>query len=154
MCCEKQRGDIKVSKYQELRNRQQAEFNALPLGFAFGRKQFDEMMCGWGLDPDKDVDKIYHIGAGGYIQKKDADLLHQTRNRHDAELEAAITADKTGNGFVCDMFLCELENHEYSYTGDFTDALDALGYTAEEVAADKKLFKGFMRARNKAMKKK
>ena len=141
-----------MNKYQELRNRQQQEFNALPLGFAFGSKQFAEMMRGWGLDPDKDVDKIYHIGSGGYIQKKDADLLHQTRARHDKELEDAIAADKTGNGFVCDMFLCELENHEYSYTRDFTDALDALGYTAEEVAADKKLFTGFMRVRKKAVK--
>ena len=43
-----------MNRSAELRNRQQEEFNALPLGFAFGQKQFDEMMRGWGLDPEKD----------------------------------------------------------------------------------------------------
>ena len=42
-----------MNKYKELRDRQQAEVNALPLGFAFGKSQFDEMMSGWGLDPEK-----------------------------------------------------------------------------------------------------
>ena len=41
-----------MNKYAELRNRQQEEFNALPLGFAFGDKQFEEMMKKWGLDPE------------------------------------------------------------------------------------------------------
>ena len=59
-----------MNKYKELRDRQQAEVNALPLGFAFSNRQFDEMMRGWGLDPEKDLDKIVSIGAGGYIQKK------------------------------------------------------------------------------------
>ena len=27
------------------------------------------------------------------------------------------------------MFLCELNNHEYSYTGEVDEALDALGIT-------------------------
>ena len=40
------RGVIKVNEYLELRDRQQQEFNALPLGFAFDQKQFKEMMQG------------------------------------------------------------------------------------------------------------
>lgn len=35
-----------MSTYQEMRLRQQQEFNALPLGFAFSQEQFDEMMRG------------------------------------------------------------------------------------------------------------
>ena len=100
-----------MNKYAELRNRQQEEFNALPLGFAFGDKQFEEMMKKWGLDPEKDLDKIYSVGYGGYIQKKDAELLHKTRERHDAEMEAAIEADKTGEDFIYQMFLYELDKH-------------------------------------------
>ena len=42
------------------------------------------MMQGWGLDPEKDLDKILRIPGGGYVQKKDADLLHQTTERHSA----------------------------------------------------------------------
>ena len=85
-----------MNRYAQLRQRQQEEFNALPLGFAFGRKQFDEMMEGWGLDPEKDLNKICSIGAGGYIQKKDVGLLRQASERHREELAAAIAEDETG----------------------------------------------------------
>lgn len=135
-----------MNEYRKLRDRQQEEFNALPLGFAFNQKQFAEMMQGWGLDPEKDQDKIYSIGYGGYVQKKDADLLHTTTARHEAELAAAIAADPTGDGFICDMFRCELDNHEYSYTMDLSDTLEALDYTPEDINADKRLRHGLERA--------
>lgn len=135
-----------MNRYAEMRQRQQEEVNALPLGFAFGNKQFDEMMRGWGLDPDKDVDKIFRIPAGGYVQKKDAPLLHETVDRHDAELQAAIAEDATGEGFIYEMFLCELDNHEYGYTRDTEDTLDALGYTADEVLGDPRLKRGIEKA--------
>ena len=135
-----------MNEYAELRQRQQAEFNALPLGFAFSRKQFDEMMGGWGLDTEKDLDKILRVPGGGYVQKKDADLLHQTTERHDKEIEAAIAEDKTGEGFIYEMFLYELDNHEYGYTSDTEDSLDALGYTAEEVLGDPRLKRGIEKA--------
>lgn len=135
-----------MNKYSELRQRQQQEFNALPLGFAFSQKQFDEMMQEWGLDPEKDLDKIYRIPGGGYVQKKDADLLHQTVERHDTEMAAAIEEDKTGEGFIYEMFLYELDNHEYGYTRDTEDTLDALGYTAEQVLNDLRLKRGIEKA--------
>jgi len=135
-----------MNRYAELKQRQQKEFDALPLGFAFGSKQFREMMEEWGLDPEKDIDKIYSIGAGGYIQKKDAELLHETYNRLDEEMEEAIAADTTGEGFIYEMFLYELDNHEYGYTRDTEDTLDALGYTAEHVLNDPRLKRGIEKA--------
>lgn len=131
-----------MNRYRELRSKQQAVFNDLPLGWAFGQKQFDEMMQKWGLDPDADTDKIYSIGGGGYVQKKDADLLHKTMGDLDAEFQNAIAADETGEGFIYEMFLYELENHEYSYTHDISDTLDALGFTLDQVKADQRLIKG------------
>ena len=86
------------------------------------------------------------IGYGGFIQKKDAELLHTTTARHEEELAAAIAADQTGDGFICDMFRYELDNHEYSYTMDPSDTLDALGYTAEEINADQRLLHGLEKA--------
>ena len=135
-----------MNRYTHLRQRQQEEFNALPLGFAFGRKQFDRMMEDWGLDPEKDLGKICSIGAGGYVQKKDVGLLRQASERHREELAAAIAEDETGDGFIFEMFLCELDNHEYGYTQDTEDALDALGYTAEEVLGDPRLKRGIEKA--------
>lgn len=62
-----------MESYRELRERQQKEFNELPLGFAFTMKQFRGMMEEWGLDPEKDQDKLYRIPGGGFLQKKDRD---------------------------------------------------------------------------------
>ena len=135
-----------MNEYQKLRERQQQEFNALPLGFAFNDRQFAETMQAWGLDPEKDLDKICSIGYGGFVQKKDADLLHTTTARHEAELSAAIAEDRTGDGFIRDMFLAELADHEYSYTMDLSDTLDALGYTPKDINADERLRHGLERA--------
>ena len=135
-----------MNRYRELRSKQQETFNHLPIGWAFGQKQFDEMMRNWGLDPENDTDKIYHIGSGGYVMRKDADLLHETVDDLNAELQAAIAADETGEGFIYEMFLEELENHEYGYTRDITDTLDALGYTIDDIRANDRLIKGLAMA--------
>lgn len=136
-----------MNRYAEMRQRQQQEVNALPLGFAFSNKQFEEMMQGWGLDPDKDTDKIYKLGGtGGFYKKTDAQLIRDTLNKHDAELEEAIAEDTTGEGFIYEMFLHELADHEYGYTGEYDDTLDALGYTLEQVQADERLRNGLERA--------
>lgn len=87
-----------MNKYAELRSRQQKEVNALPLGFAFSNRQFEEMMKGWGLDPEKDLDKIVSIGCGGFIQKKDRTAMNETFDRHRRELKEAVAADQTGGG--------------------------------------------------------
>lgn len=88
-----------MESYRELRDRQQKEFNELPLGFAFSDKQFDEMMGKWGLDPEKDLDKIYRIPGGGFIQKKDHKHFHEVLDRHNAEMEAAKAADEMEQDF-------------------------------------------------------
>lgn len=138
-----------MNAYAELKERQQQEFNALPLGFAFNDKQFTEMMTKWSLDPDKDTDKIFSIGFGGFVQKKDAAKLHEVIERHDLEMSNAIACDKTGEGFVADMFYEELCNHEYSYTGEFDETLDALGFTARQVVDTPNLKRGLEKAVNR-----
>ena len=117
------------NRYAELRQKQQEVFSSLPIGYAFSNRQFAEMMSDWGLDPDADLDKIYSIGNGGYIRKVNADLMHKTFDRLHEELQAAIAQDTTGSGFIYEMFLCELADHEYGYTHDVGETLDALGYT-------------------------
>lgn len=140
-----------MNRYGVLREKQQEEFNALPLGFAFSDKQFCEMMKKWGLDPEKDLDKIYRIPGNGFIQKKDHAHMHEVIDRHEKEMQAAIAENKTGDGFIYEMFLFELRNHEYGYTGDSEDTLDALGYTLEQVLSDERLKCGFEKAKEKIM---
>lgn len=134
-----------MNKYKELNDRIQKEVNELPLGFAFSNEQFEQMMNKWGLTVN-DTDKIYRIGGGGFIQKSDYSLMTETFDRHKKELAAAVAADPDGTGFIFDMFSYELRNHEYAYTGDAEDTLDALGYTWEDIENDDRLKRGFQLA--------
>lgn len=133
------------NEYIELRRRQQAEYNNLPIGAAFNDEQFKEMMENWGLGVG-DTDKIARLVGGSFIQKKDLDHYHEVANRLINEIEEAIAADKTGDGFIYQMFLTELQDHEYSYTGDAEETLDALGYTVDDIRADARLLHGFNKA--------
>lgn len=138
-----------MNQYRILKDRQQAEVNAFPFMFAFSQKQFDEgMVSRLGLQPT-DTHLILSIGGGGYIRKTDRDALHEMLQRHSDEMQAAIDADETGEGFVLDMFEYELDNHEYSYTWDLEPTLDALGLTPDEVNADAKLLHGLHMARRR-----
>ena len=62
------------------------------------------------------------------------------------ERQALIDDPETGAAFARDMFLTELEDHEYSWTGDAADALTALGYTWDRVQADPVLKRAFEEA--------
>ena len=123
-----------MNKYTELKSKHQAEVDAFPFGFAFNQKQFDEMMTKWGLAPT-DTDKIYKIGGGGYVRKSDADAMDEMFERHEAERKAAMQDDE----YLYQMFNYELANHEYGYTGDLEDTLDALGLTMDEINADPRM---------------
>lgn len=143
-----------MNRYAELMKKQQQEHDeAKMLGFAFDDKQFREMMNDWGLDPDKESDKekVSYAGAGAYILKENIPAYAQMTRRHKAERIKAIEEDLTGDGFVYDMFLRELNNHEFGYTGDCDEALEALGYTWEQVQADEKLKHGLEKAMSKIL---
>lgn len=47
------------------------------------------------------------------------------------------------------MFLYEMDNHEYGYTGDLDDTLDALGMEWEEIEASEKLLTGLKKAQQR-----
>ena len=140
-----------MNKYLEMKRRHQKEVNNFPMMFAFNNKQFKEGMEKLGLTID-DTDKIYYIGGGGYIRKKDSKDFGDMLSRHNKEFNEAIEKDITGEGFIYDMFLYELGNHEYGYTLDATDTLEALGFTFKEVMSKDNLKNGFEKARIDALK--
>ena len=49
-------------------------------------------------------------------------------------------------GFIYDMFLYELRNHEYQLTEDEGDALDALGLTWDDINTNPALKSGLEKA--------
>lgn len=133
-----------MNAYLDLKIKHQNEVNDFPLGFAFSETQFEEMMVArFGLKPE-DTDKIYSIGNGGYVRKADADAMHEMFERHAQEREVAIRENK--DDYLYHMFDYELANHEYSYTGDLTDTLDALGLTIEDVSTHPQMDDALKRA--------
>ena len=134
-----------MNQYMKLKYKQQQEINSFPLGAAFSKKQFAEMMNKWGLK-ETDTDKIYSIGGGCYIRKSDHAAFHEMLDRHEQERKAAIDADTTGNEYIYDMFYTELADHEYCVTYDLTDTFSALGLSADKINADKRLLRGLNKA--------
>ena len=134
-----------MNRYADLKQRQQQEFSAFPMQFAFSDSQFAEGMAALGLEPT-DTDKIYKAPGGGFYRREDGPRLYDMMGRFDRELQEAIAGDQIGDGFIYKMFLYELDNHEYGYTMDTEDTLDALGYTTEEVLGDPRLKRGIEKA--------
>lgn len=135
-----------MNSYIEMKNRHQEEVNSFPMVFAFGKQQFGEAMKKLGLKPTE-TDKVCSLyGAGDIFRKTDVPAYLEMVKRHRGETEAAIAADKTGEGFIFEMFDYELGNHEYGYTGDPTDALDALGVTYKDLENSPALMCGFKKA--------
>lgn len=126
------------NSYLEMKARHQKEFDEFPLKFAFSNEQFNRVMEELGLKPEQ-TDMVVRIEGGGFMLKSDAPRFAEMVKRIQREEDEAIENDKTGDGYLYEMFLYELENHEFSYTGDVEETLEALGYTAEEVVNDERL---------------
>ncbi len=133
-----------VNLYRELKNKQQKEFNDFSeanMFYAYNDKQFEEGMKKLGLELNQ-TDLLYSTGSGGCYLKTKSEELQAILNKQEQELRQAIEADKTGEGFIKQMFRYELNNYEYCYTYELDDTLDALGLTIEEVNSNPALLNG------------
>lgn len=138
-----------MNRYREMKQRHQKEVNEFPMFFAFNQKQFDEGMRSLGLEPT-DTKKIYKLGnTGGFYRKTDSEALHGMFKRHTEEMQKAIAEDTTGDGFIYEMFLYELANHEYCITFEYEDTFQALGLTEREIYGNTALVAGLEKATRK-----
>ncbi len=142
---------MKENMYQNLKNKQQRQFNEFPIFFAFSDEQFKVGMKKLGLE-EKDKDKICFIGAGGYIKKENKKQFEELFECFEKEKKQAIEQDKDGTGFIKDMFYYELGNHEYIITYDLSDTLAALDLTIEDVEKSNTLKKGLKLAKKQYLK--
>lgn len=130
-----------MNEYLTLKNNHEKEFNEFPMVFAFNDEQFKEGMEKLGLKIT-DTDKVYKGFAGGFYRKTDSKMLKDLLKKHTTEMKEAIVADTTGEGFISDMFTCELANHEYCITMSIEDTIDALGLTIKEINKNPAMIKG------------
>jgi uncharacterized protein YaaQ len=128
---DKENMEEQMETYQELRTRQQKEVDALPLGFAFSEKQFEEMKAKLGV---KENSELYRLGStGGFYRKIDADLIIGTFKRHQEERQNAIfTANGINTVYVQSMIYYEMCNHEFAINHDGREeVLEACNLTEE-----------------------
>ena len=134
-----------MNSYVEMKERHQKEVNEFPMNFAFSDEQFKRAMEELGLT-ENDLDKVVSIGAGGFIRKTDVKAYKEMGERQYKEFREAIEKDKVGDGFIKEMFLYELANHEYIITREIDDTLDALGLTDNDIRNNNNLRTGLLLA--------
>lgn len=87
---------------------------------------------------------LYDMGSGAYVRKTEAKSFLRMLDRFTEELKTAI---KTNADFAAEAFAYELGNYEYCVTRNPAAALEALGFTVDEVEADNELQQVFQQAR-------
>jgi len=122
--------------YHTLTETHQKQFNTLSqkLGifYAFSNEQFDKGLTTLNLTRDNYKDKLSSVGNGGYILKENVKELETFSINQHNELHEAYK----DNDFLLKALTYELCNHEYCYTGDSTDALNALGLDLKDIPKD------------------
>lgn len=116
----------KEEAYLELKKKHEEETNEFinkKAFFAFSDSQFDEGIEKLGIKKEEVEEKIVSFGYGGYCKKEDINELAEISKKH---INETIEAEKDDD-FVLGAVYYELGNHEYGYTRDLTDTLQALG---------------------------
>lgn len=136
-----------MTKYEEIREKHQKEVNEFLIGFAFSDQQFEEQMKKLGLEPNQ-TNEVVSIGGGGFIKKTDIENFEAMFKKHSDEIKEEIAKDKTGEGFIKEMFQFELANYEFDYTHELEPTLEALNLTKKQIRENKALKNGLLLAIN------
>ena len=139
----------------ELRNRQQKRFDDFCNQYAFFAFNHDQLLDGLrklNITEEEAAEKLYSMGGGGYYLKEKAAEFNSIITLGDKERREAAADPETGDKYLFQMFYYELNNHEYSYTGEMEETLDSLGYTWEDVKADQRLGAALLKASQQIMK--
>jgi len=140
-----------MNKYLEMKQRHREEIEAFPMFFAFSNAQFEEGLATLGFTKE-DKKCLVSIHGGGYIRRTDAPAWVELIQRQDLEMVEAVEADTKGTGFIYQMFVYELNNHEYCITFDAQDTIDALNFKDEDFEKYPQLKLGLAKARVTASK--
>lgn len=130
-----------MEKYSEWKERWQKAFNDWSKEnafFAYSDKQFEQGLKELGVAKED----IYGTDMGMYYKKSASAEMHKIMADQDAEWKELLKNED----FMADAFEYELGNHEFCYTGEFDDTLDALNLTMEDVKKSPILKRALSRA--------
>lgn len=137
----------KRETYTQMNYRHQKYINTLPVKFAFSKEQYKKILDEWGITEEEAHNGVIkRIGGGGYIKAADEEMIINVIRAFEEETAEAIKADETGTGFIYEMFLYELQNHEFIITQDTAETLDALNITEEDIQNSTALKHGLYKA--------
>ncbi len=115
--------------------------------FAFSEEQFSQGLKRLGIAKEEVKERIYSIGQGGFMLKSESDRFSFLVDSHAGEMSQHME----DYDFAVSAFDYELTNHEYCYTGEPWDALEALGYEPVDVLENDFLNKCFNEAKSLQM---
>lgn len=128
-----------MNTYTLLKNKHQKEVDAFLSKyafFAFNNEQFARGLEKLGIQEGQEGALVRLSNTGGFVLKERAPEFVAMLKRHSDEQRAALSDPEAGYTFAYNMFVYELSNHEYGFTGDAGETLDALGMTEDDIAAD------------------
>ena len=111
--------------------------------WAFGEKQLNEKLTELGITKEE-LQQNYVSFFGGAMR---ADKVKEYRQLADNSINKMIEALKANYELAKDAFNYEMNNHECFYTSRFSDALNAIGITMQEVQADETLKRAYTDAK-------
>lgn len=133
-----------MGKYLELKERHQREFDEFPKMFAFSKEQFAEGRKKLRVSSDK---HLIGIGFGGFIRDTDRRAYLDLVSRHAKEKKEALQDEE----YCYEMFYHELNNHEYTYTGDDEETIRACGLNVHTISSNPILSRALERAKADCM---
>ena len=138
-----------METYKAMKDRHQSEVNDFLKQFAFfafSKDQFAEGMKKLGLRKGQEKKLCYLGYSGGYILKDHAAEFAGMMARLDQERAEAVADTETGKEYALQMFRYELANHEYTYTFDVYETIEALGYSVDDINNNDRLLEALREA--------
>ena len=133
--------------YKVYKENRQNDFNKLPIYWAFGELQFQELLKKLNLkDTPEDLKKLVNIGCGGLMLKSNLHLLKEHNQTYSNNiLKFWLTQNYK---FAYSALKYEMANHEYYYTYDITDTLSSLGITFDDIENNAYLKMAYLKAKS------
>lgn len=135
-----------INQYKKIKEKHQEEVNKFPMYWAFGDNQWKDLLNKLKLTEEEAQEKLILGPAGSLMFKEDVSKFTKMMEEHYNEIQNEISKDKDGTKFIKDMFITELNNHEYGYTMDVSDTLISLGLSEKDLQDKENLRNGLQLA--------
>lgn len=106
--------------YQEMKEINRGLMNAFPIAFAFSNEQLKEAKAKLGAIENSELLNVCH---GWFIKKTDKNAFLEMCETMKKNRDEVLSNDES----LIEALVYELNNHEYVYSRDSSEALDTLG---------------------------